>query len=122
MLLWNSIVNQWEHLYCTYYQLIFFFLSIFFFFYENYANKKVCKSNNYNRENVTVVLFCFQNDLNVKANESWLSFRHLCLYTWTLSLSLKLVITNIIENISHIFKFAYSLKTICKLIFYIHTR
>ena len=41
---------------------------------------------------------------NIKTNESWLSFRHRCLYTWSLSLSLRLVKTNIVENISLIFK------------------
>ena len=56
---------------------------------------------------------------NIKTNESLLSFRHRYPYTWSLNLSLRLVKTNIAENISLIFKFVYSLKTIFKLIFYI---
>ena len=79
-----------------------------------YTNKKVSKSNNHKHKNVTTVLFCYQNDLNIKANESsfiaahgifaagraFMStqekkiFRHRDLYTLSLSLSLKLVIAN----------------------------
>ena len=99
------------------------FLKIFLFFYENiYTKKTVSKSNNHNLANVTIVLFCYQNDLNIKANELWFSFRHRYLYTWSLSLSLRLVKANIAGNISLIFKFVYSLKTIFKLIFYIPKR
>ena len=115
----DPFMKNWTSLYQQF-NLIFF--RNFFFFYENiYINKKV-SSNNHNHENVIIVLFCYQNDLNIKTNESWLSFRHRYLYTWLLSLSLRLVITNIVENISLIFKYVYSLKTICKLIFYIHKR
>ena len=99
------------------------FLSIYFLLWKyKYKQKKLSKSNNRNHENVTTVLFCYQNDLNIKTNESWLSFRHHYLYTWSLSLLLRLVITNVVENISLIFKFVYSLKSICKMIFYIHKR
>ena len=102
---------------------IFFFINNFFFFCENiYRNKKVSKSNNHIHKNVTVVLFYYKNDLNIKSNESWFSFRHRYLYTCSLSLSLRLVTTNVFENINLIFKLVYSLKTSCKLIFYIHKR
>ena len=101
----------------------FFFINNFFFFCENiYRNKKVSKSNNHIHKNVTVVLFYYKNDLNIKSNESWFSFRHRYLYTCSLSLSLRLVTTNVFENINLIFKLVYSLKTSCKLIFYIHKR
>ena len=39
-----------------------------------YINKKVYQSNNHNFENFTMVLFCYQNDLNINTTESWLIF------------------------------------------------
>ena len=81
-----------------YQQFNLIFFRDFFFFYKNiYINKKV-SSNNHNRENVTIELFCYQNDLNIKTNESWLSFRHRYLYSWSLSLSLRLTKTNTVET------------------------
>ena len=75
------------------------FFKEFIFFYEYiYTNKNVSKSNNHNHKNVTIVLICYQDDLNIKTNESWLSFRQRYLYIWSLSLPLRLGITNIVES------------------------
>ena len=46
-----------------------------------YANKKVSKNNSHKHENVTIVLFCYKNDLNIKTKESWFIFRHCYLYS-----------------------------------------
>ena len=34
--------------------------------------KKYLRENNGNYENVTIVLFCYQNDLDINKIESWL--------------------------------------------------
>ena len=50
---------------------------LFFFFMKIYIQtKKYLRENSCNYENVTIALFCYQNDLNLNTTESWL--KHNC--------------------------------------------
>ena len=62
--------------------------------------KKHLSENDHNYKDVTIALFCYQNDLNINTTESWI--KENCQYTLSLYLeffvrfAIKLIITNII--------------------------